>query len=192
MRMDDKEIQKLIKQLNDPDKRFRYRAVWALEEAARNGQDITPAGPALGNALSDENGDVRRNVAWALTRHYANKGEWDKVEELLKHPDKNVRANATEALEKIAKDCESIEMLDVIQKGVENAFKEWKRKQPQEPSKEKIDRQIKTSKFIMRISKRKAELSKKDGELLLGDTVKKPKNKGKKMYREIRRVSRNG
>ena len=102
----------------------------------------------------------------------------------LKDKNEYVRDKAAEALIKIAEKSESIEMFDRIQKEVEHSYREWKRKQPQGVSKEKIQRQHAMSSLLMNISKRKAELSK--GELLLGETVKKPKKSDKKIYRNLR------
>jgi HEAT repeat protein len=178
--------------LSDKNKFVRGHAANALTDVAKGGQDITPTIPALINALSDEGEDVRCRTAEALTHCYVNKKEWNKVEELLRHGDYVVRVGAADALKYVSRNCDSIEKLDEIQKAIENSFAEWKRKQPQGPYRERVRRMLETSKLLMDISKKKAELAKRDGELLLGETVKKPKDSNKKMYRNLRGVSRNG
>ncbi len=176
--------------LSDRDGKIRLRAVEVLKYAAKKGQDITPAVPALGNALSDK--DVSEDAAGALVYHYVNNGEWNKVEKLFGHENKDVRWGAARALEYAAKKCESIETLNEIQKILEDSFAEWLKKQPQGPSPEKVKRMFEIANFVKLIAHQKAELSKQDGELLLGETVKKPSDSGKKIYQSLRRVSRNG
>ncbi len=77
--------------------------------------------------------------------------------------------------------------LNETQEALEYVFAEWLSKQPQGRTKEKVDRELQTSKLLMAVSNKKAELAKQDGELLLGETVKKPKDKDKKMYRALQR-----
>ncbi len=357
--MDEKDIQELIRQLNDPSPEVRMSAAGALGEVALNGKNITSAIPALGNALSDKNGGVRkcaaevlwdaasndqdislvvpalghtlndedRYVKWsaagALTYHYVNKGQWTKVEELLAHEgaaralkepaekgrditpvvpalvkilkdgnemvrkgaaqtlmrygfnkisaaeeekirikinvllileekvreflgsmvaycavcnrpgyagrrcdcgavirdskEKNifdivgknektisifvgflvdevpeVRNKAAEVFRAFINEQSSVKQLCEIQKVLENSFLKWKGKQRQGRTADKITMEIRISTLLTLISDKKAKLAKKDGELLLGETVKKPKDKDKKIYRSLRRVGRNG
>ncbi len=112
--------------------------------------------------------------------------------EFLRDKDKSVRGNAVIMLKEVVEQCDVVEKLDEIQKAFENSFAEWKIKQPSGRTREKAEMELKLSKLLMDISERKAKLSKKDGELLLGETVKKPKDKDKKIYRSLRRVGRNG
>ncbi len=199
----------------------------ALANAAKNGQDITPAIPALINALSDKNEDIRGIATSVFTFHYVNKREWNKIVELLGHENEivrmyaadalgsaaengqditpaipalvnalsdkwDVRWHAARALDKFIGRCDSSEKLNEIQKVIENSFADWMKKQRGGPSPEKSLMQVGISHILVSIGKKKAELSKKDGELLLGETVKKPKDKDKKMYRNLRRVGKNG
>ena len=190
MKMNEKEIQKLMEKLEDGDPGVRENAAKALLHAAIKGQDITPAVPALvKNALSDEDLAVRWNAAGALIYHYVNKGEWNKLGELVAH---DIKQTVVKALASFVQTCNSVEKLDNYRNALENFFVEWLKRQPQGRTKEKIEMELKISGLLMAISKRKAELSKEKGELLLGDTVKKPDKDGKKIYRSFRMVSRNG
>jgi hypothetical protein len=101
---------------------------------------------------------------------------------------RDVRMDAAEALNAFIEKCNSVEGLDRAQKALETSFTEWLKKQRQGPSPEKIRMKVQISQLLTAISNRKAELSKKDGELLLGETVKKPKDKDKKMYRSLRKI----
>jgi HEAT repeat protein len=112
--------------------------------------------------------------------------------EFLCDKDEKVRRNAVIMLKEVVEQCDVVEKLDEIQKAFENYFTEWLKKQPSGRTREKVEMELKMSKLLMDISKKKAHLSKKDGELLLGETVKKPKDSNKKIYRNLRRVSRNG
>ena len=184
-------IPALGNKLTDKNFNFRIEAAETLRDVAESGRDITPAVPALISALIDMGGAVcGDDAAKALIFYCMNKGEWKKIGELLEHKNEDVKFRVARAIFEIAKKCESIETLDMIQKTVEDNYREWLRKQPQGISKEKIERQIETSQLLMAIAERKAELSKKDG-LQLGDTIKKPKD-GKKIYQSIRRVTANG
>jgi len=78
--MDD--IQELIQKLSNPDASVRKNAADALEEAATNGQDITPAVPALANALGDKNEDVRENAAGALENFALNCNTIEKLDNI--------------------------------------------------------------------------------------------------------------
>ena len=174
----DKEIQKLIEQLKNENPDVRLEAVVTLGEIGDAGAVV----PLIG-ALKDRDKRVRELAAIAL-------GEISDVEAIaaladcLNNKDKDVRRGAVIALAKIAEKSESIEMLEKAQEFIEDAYRKWMSNQSQGPSLKKIRRMLETMKFVGLISKRKAELSK--GEMLLGDTVKKPK-KGRKIYREIRK-----
>ena len=199
MGMDEKEIQELtrqsMKQLVNPDN------VPALIDDLKKNKDWkvrrdivsllwysgdVRAVPALIDALKDKDPEVRKHAAFVLGE-IADVRAVPALINCLK--DKYVRRNAAKALEKITEKCESVEKLNELQKKTEDFFKEWNRKQPQGRTQEKAEMEVRMSKLLTQISKRKAELSKKDG-LQLGDTIKKPKD-GKKIYREIRKVIRN-
>ena len=71
---DNSRVGKLINALRNKKENVRKNAAEALVDAAYNGEDLSPAIPALGSALSDENLDVRRNAALALM-NIAEKGQ---------------------------------------------------------------------------------------------------------------------
>jgi len=92
------EVRRRARQLCDPIPGVRTNAAWALRRAAAKGQDITPAVPALANVLKDEDVDVRKHAARALTYHYLNKRNFAEIEKLLGNMDANVKLSAAEAL----------------------------------------------------------------------------------------------
>jgi len=93
------EIEKL---LGNKDANVKLGAAEALRRAAENGQDITPAVPALVNALGDKNEDVKEKAAQALTSHYLNKGNFAEIEKLLGNKDADVKVGAALALRRAA------------------------------------------------------------------------------------------
>lgn len=96
------DIQALIRDLGSDDWEVRRDAILALAHAASKGQDIAPAIPALGNALSDKNKFVRWDSAQALV--FAAKNDQDitpatsALANALCNEDIRVRYNATLAL----------------------------------------------------------------------------------------------
>jgi HEAT repeat protein len=192
--MDEKEIQELIRKLNDSDPEVRKSAIIVLKSAAQNGQDISTAFLALGNTLSDRDKWIRTFAAQAF-EYAAEKGQniipaVPNLLSVLSDEDWIVVACATRAINIFLGDFKSVSELNNFQGIIETSFSEWLKKQPSGRTKEKVDMELKLSSLLMNISKKKAELSK--GELLLGTTVEKPKDSGKKIYRSLRRVSRNG
>ncbi len=191
-------ITALANALNNKDNHVRMLAASALEKAAKKGQDITPAISTLGKALSDKDWTVRSHATEALRDAvYAGQDITTAIPSLLllntsKSSDAGDVLFTTIALDKFIEKCDSIEGLDKAQKVIEDLSTEWLRKQPEGPSSEKVRRMLGASKWVMRIAEKKAELFKQDGELLLGETVKKPKDKDKKIYRSLKRVGRNG
>ena len=178
---DARAIPHLIFALKDSTYSVRSAAAMALGEIGE------PAVPALIDALKDEDSEVRFRAADAL-RNIAEKGA--DINSTIPHlffalndDARGVRVYATWALKGIINNYKSVEESDTVQKALENEYEEWKKKQPQGSSKEKSERQVEISEIMIFISKRKAELARMDGELLLGDTVKKPEKGGKKIYR---------
>lgn len=93
-------LNEYIRNLSNPDERLRSKAAWDLGEAARKGDDITPAIPALTVALSDSNMDVRVYAARALECAAANEKSRDVTLNALVAAlsDGNTRRRAAKAL----------------------------------------------------------------------------------------------
>lgn len=66
--MDEKKILELAKKLSDENPNVRLDAARDLEKAAKKGEDISIAIPALGEAIGDKKKHVRSHVTWALRR----------------------------------------------------------------------------------------------------------------------------
>ena len=163
---------------------IRKGVAYALITAAKRGKNISFAVPVFTDISTKfEKGEVyyRHQVdpVDLFLYHYINKKEHDKLEKLIEQ--EGGIEFVTERIEEFEKHLDA-DRFDVVQKAVESLYRRWLRKQPQGVSEEKIDMQIRFSELMMELSKRKAELSKKDG-LLLGETVKKPKKSDKKIYR---------
>jgi hypothetical protein len=187
--MDKKENRELIiKYLSNPNVNIEWTTAKALAyHYADKGNE-----KEIEELLEHENEFVRGGAADVLAHYYTNKEELKKVEGLLKHENADIRWTTVDVLTKFVEKCKSVEKLDNCQKALESFFKEWERKQPQGSFVEKSRMKGRISHLLVSIGNRKAELSKKDGELLLGETVKKPKDKDKKIYRSLKRVGRNG
>ena len=182
----------------DRSEAVRSRANEWLMGSSFSMEEAPKALPILAKALEHDDKNTRKaagealaNIAWLQgdsNPHIIKPALPALIKILTEDDEEDVRKNAAKALGNFVKNCKSIETLEKNQGEIENYHGEWKGKQPQGRTKERIDRELQTSKLLMQISEIKARLSK--GELLLGDTVKKPS--GRKIYRNLRQVSRNG
>lgn len=96
-------VEQLLKQkveelLKYKDANIKHGALFTLEKAVKNNVDITAFIPALWTALGDKDKDVKWLSAEILTAYYVNESEFDKIGELSRHKDANVRKGATWAL----------------------------------------------------------------------------------------------
>lgn len=96
--MDEKEIKRLIKDISELDdyssilvKRIKFQN---LTNAVVDHHDVTLAIPILTDALKNNDRQIRRDAAWALTCHYASVGDWDNVKKLMEHGNADVREAA--------------------------------------------------------------------------------------------------
>jgi len=84
--------------LENGNENIRDKTAWALWAAAENGTDIAEAIPALLNSLNDIAFPNIISAAGALTHQYVNRGELNKVKELLTHSNEVVAGGAAGAL----------------------------------------------------------------------------------------------
>lgn len=97
--MDDKRLEELIRDLDNGDKNTRLNAAEALQDAAMEGHDISPAVPSIIRMMNlKKNGNVDIDYIGVgtnlLVNHYMNKIEWGRIDELLRHENEDVRSNA--------------------------------------------------------------------------------------------------
>jgi HEAT repeat protein len=96
--MDKKEIKRLIDDISELDNRsgilVKRIKFGNLANAVVDHHDITLAVPILTDALKNNDKEIKRNAAWALTCHYAGIGDWDNVKKLMKYGDADVREAA--------------------------------------------------------------------------------------------------
>jgi len=83
----------VVNSLNGTDSFIRINAANLLEDAAKDGVDISVALDALHNNL-DANSRVSDIASQALTYHYVNKKDWSPVSALLKHPNVSIVENS--------------------------------------------------------------------------------------------------
>jgi len=165
-------------------------AIRVLGIAARDGQYVTPMVPALMNALmnalSNGDGDVRWLAEEAL-RRIAKKQDIVSVASAIGNAltDED-RYIVRRVFEIFISEWDSIDKLNKAQKTLETFFMEWRKKHPQESSRKKVNLMLKIADFYKLISYRKAELSRNEGEFLIGETIKPPKGKGGR-YQQLRR-----
>jgi len=121
-----------------------------------------------------------------IVAHYTKLQDWQKLTELL-YTLTNHERNFIEELSKSVKTLGSLEILSNFQKEIEDYFDYWLSRKPNSATKEKSDMKVHVSKLLSDISERKAELS-KNGELLVGETIKPPRGVKSRKYQEIRRA----
>ena len=133
---------------------------------------------------------VRSSTSQVVALFHIDEGEWKRIEKLLKHRNADVAMEAVDVVRDFILNSDSVDKLDEAQKSIENSFREYKRKNQKDEIRI-ARRKFEYSQLLMHIAQMKAKLSGKDGDLQLGDTVKKPE-KGGKVYRKLRQVNRNG
>jgi len=151
--------------------------------------EIIKAIPLLFEALWDEEEDVEYTAADALVT-MGKHGISALCKAVLTDSETNERKFARHNLKNEITNAASLNRLDEIQEGCEIAFSELKSSQLPGRTKEKAEMEVRMFELLADILRRKARLS-KDGEILTGETIKRPKGRKGRKYQEIRRC-RNG
>jgi len=96
-------LESVGKLFGDKDETIVKRAAGTIYEAAKRGIDVRLILSAYGNGLKEKVDDESwigdYEEGWLLSNNYAEKGVWDKVEELLMHKDDAIKLGALEGLE---------------------------------------------------------------------------------------------
>jgi vesicle coat complex subunit len=182
------DIQKSIAELGDAYPTIRTNGVRALWNAARHGQDMTAAIPALEKALSDKEPYVREKAANALSRAATDGTDITiavpALAKMLSDSDAEARAGAISALGNVVEKCPSLERLGWIEAKLRES-RALKREERQR--KEEFARVgVRLSKLTNQIAKKKNSLA-ADRDIMLADIPKPPKG-GTGIYQLTRRA----
>jgi DNA anti-recombination protein RmuC len=164
-----------------------------LGDAASKGVDISIAIPALSNALTDANKDVRRDAARALGNAAYNGADISvaipALANALSDENEYVRTNAAWALGKVIQKSTSIEPLDEIETKLRESYDALRDKCRNQKQDELVEIGFTFSKLMNEIAKKKNSLAPMRDILL--DDVPKPPKKGE-IYQQVRGTVRNG
>ena len=169
----------LSKALMDENGSVQEKAMTALKKIGK------PAVPTLCEVLKGRDVNKKRRAAQVLGE-IGDPSAVPALCEALKDEDKDVRRNSAKALEWIVDGCETIEVLERVEKGIDEGSVALRKEKDRDV---RIKAQIEIARLTRAIAKKKDELA-PNKDLLL-DEKPKPPRRGGGVYRTLGRV-RNG